>query len=54
VSPTLPPIERVTGAYSLEVKWSGREANYSFPLVPRLRMRGAISALTNTYSWRDA
>jgi hypothetical protein len=37
-----------------EIKRTGRVADHSPPLVPRLRMRGAIPPLPNTSSWRGA
>jgi hypothetical protein len=37
-----PPIQWVPGALSPAIKRSGREADHSRPLVPRLRMSGAV------------
>jgi hypothetical protein len=50
--PSLLSNEYRGGALSLGVKWPEREADHSQPLVPRLRMRGAIFPLPHTSSWR--
>jgi hypothetical protein len=50
LGPTQPPVNSLTGAFSLVVKQLGREANQSFHLVPRFGMR-AVSELPLTPAW---
>jgi hypothetical protein len=45
LGPTQPPVQWVPGALSFGVKRPVREADDSLHLVPRLRMRGAVSPL---------
>jgi hypothetical protein len=52
LGPTQPPIQWVTGALSLAVKWPGCEADPHLHLVSRSRMRGAIPPLPSTPLWR--
>jgi hypothetical protein len=45
LKPTQPPMQLVSGSLSLEVMRPERELTTHFPLVPRLRMRGAVPPL---------
>jgi hypothetical protein len=56
LGPTQPPIQWVSGALAPVVKRPRREADHSppFNVMPRLRMRGAITPLPHTSSWSGA
>jgi len=49
LEPTQPPIQRVPEAPSPRIKRLGCDTSN---LAPRLRMRGVISPITRTSSWR--
>jgi hypothetical protein len=50
LGPTQPPIQWVPGTLSLGVKRPGREADHSSPSSAEVRMRGAISPLSQYVS----
>jgi hypothetical protein len=54
LGPTQPPIRWVTGALSLGVKRSGREADHSPPSSAEVKKREAIHPFPNMPSWRGA
>lgn len=49
---TQPPIQSTPLAVSLDVMRLGHEADYSYHLVPRLRISGAVPPLPHKPSWR--
>jgi len=51
LEPTQPPVQWVSGALSLRVKWLGCAADHLSQSMLRLRMHGTVRALPHMSSW---
>jgi hypothetical protein len=50
---TQPPIQWLSGALFLGIKWPGHELTTQLHLVPRSRKCGSLHPLSHTLSWRS-